>query len=416
MLTAAASVCTTIALHLSAGRRAEISEVRCVGRWYFLAFANLLVIPFSVDAQEQRSRNGAPVVSATASIDCAAVSANSKASTVARVLCSGRDGAAADWDLNAALSAISGSNDKDQNKKFDQDQDLWRGRLNTQCGLQSSANLDPTAEQRKCVIAAVHERADFLRSRLSGDIRAESEMSSERHAEIQMQLRERGFFSGQATGEFGTATRDAIRRFQLTLNAAPTGFLSTPQINSLAKDSSAPPSANLNVVETAPKAPDPPPAAPRANASLKLCSDAIDDPLRPMIIDMLVSGGKHLGGGLKTVKGELEEDYGAYLTLENDAIVEKIDRETGKVGCSVTYSADIKGLAAKVLNDGATRRAKILIDQMSRQGATVERRVRYTVQQTSGGSLVVWFGLVEEARARTARCVFAYGGVCLAYR
>jgi hypothetical protein len=380
-----------------------------------LLLAGLFVIPFSVDAQEQRDRNRAPDVSAVASIDCAAVSTNSKASTVARALCSGRDGAAADWDLNAVLSAISGANDQEQMRKFDQDQDLWRARLNRHCELPSGSNLDPTAEQRKCVIGAVHDRADFLRSRLSGDIRAESEMSPERHAEIQRQLRERGLFPGQPTGEFGPTTRNAIRRFQLTLNAAPTGFLSSSQLASLTGEAGAAQPPNMNVAETTPKVTEPQ-AAPRASASLKLCSDAIEDPLRPMIIDVLVSGGKHLGTELKTMKAELEEDYGAYLTVESDALVEKVDRETGKVGCSVTYSADIKGLAAKALDEGATRRAKILIDQMSRQGAMVERRVKYTVQQTSGSSVVVWFGLVEEARARMGRCVFAYGGVCLVYR
>jgi hypothetical protein len=376
---------------------------------------SVLIISASARAQDQHGPGDTSDLSATASIDCAAVSANPKASTVARVLCGGRDGAAADWDLNGALSAVSGANDKEQGRKFDQDQDLWRARLNTHCGLPASGNLDPTPEQRKCVVSAVHDRANFLRSRLSGDIRAESEMSPERHAEIQRQLRERGLFSGQPTGEFGPATRDAIKRFQLALNAAPTGFLSGSQLASLTGESGAPRSAERTMAEITPKISEPPPA-PRPDARLKLCSDAIEDPLRQMIIDVLVSGGKHLGSGLKAVKAELEEDYGAYLTVENDAIVEKVDRETGKVGCSVTYSADIKGLAAKALDEGATRRAKILIDQMSRQGATVERRVRYTVQQSSGSSYMVWFGLAEEARARPSRCVFAYGGVCLVYR
>jgi hypothetical protein len=233
------------------------------------------------------------------------VSTNSKASTVARALCSGRDGAAADWDLNAVLSAISGANDQEQRRKFDQDQDLWRARLNRHCELPSSGNLDPTAEQPKCVIAAVHDRADFLRSRLSGDIRAESEMSPERHAEIQRQLRERGLFSEPPTGEFGPTTRNAIRRFQLALNAAPTGFLSSSQLASLTGEAGAAQPLNMNEAETTPKIAEPP-AAPRASASLKLCSDAIEDPLRPMIIDVLVSGGKHLGTELKTVKAELE--------------------------------------------------------------------------------------------------------------
>ena len=40
-------------------------------------------------------------LSENASIDCTKVNNNTSSSTVARILCSGRDGAAADWDLNS---------------------------------------------------------------------------------------------------------------------------------------------------------------------------------------------------------------------------------------------------------------------------------------------------------------------------
>jgi hypothetical protein len=67
------------------------------------------------------------------------------------------------------------------------------------------------------------------------------------------------------------------------------------------------------------------PSEPNTSSPLKLCSAAINDPLRQMIIDTLISGGKHLGGQLITVKDEIERDYGSFLNVHDDATVEKVD-------------------------------------------------------------------------------------------
>ena len=133
---------------------------------------------------------------------------------------------------------------------------------------------------------------------------------------------------------------------------------------------------------------------------LGLCSSVINDPLRHMIIDVLISGGKHLGGGLDQVKAEIERDYGSFLKVRDDATVEKVDQLTGKIGCAVTYEADLQGLAAKVVQLGATARAQILLRQLAQMVKGLRRRLEYTVQKTSGGSFMVWLGQPTDATAR----------------
>jgi hypothetical protein len=120
--------------------------------------------------------------------------------------------------------------------------------------------------------------------------------------------------------------------------------------------------------------------------------------LRPMIIDALVSGGRHIAPNwTRSIKQELEDDYGSFVTIHDDATVERVDQRTGKIGCAVTYEADLKELASKVLDDGATARAQILIRQMAQDGRTMTRRLSYTVQETSGGSFMAWLDLTMDS-------------------
>jgi hypothetical protein len=129
-------------------------------------------------------------------------------------------------------------------------------------------------------------------------------------------------------------------------------------------------------------------------APLTTCVAAISDPLTPMIIDSLIAGGKHIAPDWTTsFKNEIESEYGSFVTVRNDATVEKVDSRTGKIGCAVTYTADLQGLAQKVLQEGANARAQILLRQIAQEGRAISRRLQYTVQRTSGGSLMVWFGL-----------------------
>jgi len=166
---------------------------------------------------------------------------------------------------------------------------------------------------------------------------------------------------------------------------------------------------------------------PVTSTSLGLCAAAINNPLRQMIIDVLVFDGKHLGGRLGNLKDQLENDYGSFVKVHDDATVEKIDQHTGKIGCAVTYDADLKGLAGKVLDEGATGRAQLLIRQIGQGGPTISRRLAYTVQETSGGSFMVWLGMTVNTTESPPRrrhaavhsavhCILAYGGRCIIWR
>ena len=163
-------------------------------------------------------------------------------------------------------------------------------------------------------------------------------------------------------------------------------------------------------------------SSPDTSKPLRLCSLAIKDPLRMMVIDSFISGGKHLGGGLtSTVKAGLERDYGSFLEIFDTATVERVDQQTGKIGCAVSYEIDLQGLAKQVLDEGATARAQILIRQTGQEGKVIRRRLQYTVQETSGGSYMAWFGLPNASpssssiRRRLARCALVYAGRCVVW-
>jgi peptidoglycan hydrolase-like protein with peptidoglycan-binding domain len=163
-------------------------------------------------------------ISDRASIDCAKVSITPKASTVAKVLCSGPQGAAADWDLNAVLWAIAGASDSAAQKKLDNEQDGWRRWLNQNCFMAAS-NLpgqDGTPDD-ECIFREFHKRATVLRKRLSGDALAETLLTPEQRAKIQIAL------AVKPNGEFGPETRVAIRKFQIDAGSQPTGFITAEQ-------------------------------------------------------------------------------------------------------------------------------------------------------------------------------------------
>ena len=130
-----------------------------------------------------------------------------------------------------------------------------------------------------------------------------------------------------------------------------------------------------------------------ASTSMELCGKAINDPLYHMVIDTLVSGGRHLGSELNKVKEKLVLSYGQFVKMRDDATVESVSEVTGKIGCAVSYDVNLKGLAGQVLQEGATNRAQILIREIARKGALVTNHITYTVQRTSGGSFVVRLGL-----------------------
>jgi Putative peptidoglycan binding domain len=88
--------------------------------------------------------------------------------------------------------------------------------------------------------------------------------SPERYKEIQQALATKGYLQGEATGEWGPDSMDALKRFQTDQNLMPDGRIGSLSLIALglgpkrltAKSDAPPPGAN------APGAPAPPPPAP----------------------------------------------------------------------------------------------------------------------------------------------------------
>jgi peptidoglycan hydrolase-like protein with peptidoglycan-binding domain len=193
------------------------------------------------------------------SIDCTEVQ-----NTVGRILCSGPEAAQTDWDFNSAWWALYFT--VNDTRKLDMDQQAWRTSLDRICalprqltqeeqtgqsmaqvfgrmivgpGLQIPGPQPITQANVICVLNAYHARTAWLRSNLKGDALAESQLSTKQHAELQEALALKGFLRpdqigyGTHDGEFGPVTRSAIKQFQQSLGASPSGFLSGDQRSDL---------------------------------------------------------------------------------------------------------------------------------------------------------------------------------------
>ena len=191
------------------------------------------------------------------SIDC-----TKARSTVAIILCRVPEAAAADWDVNSASWALYFSVNESRRRIVDADQQAWRQSLDPICALprqqrpEDQAGLamaqvagrmvlgpgfnipGPQLISRAhvaCLINAYHARAATLRSKLTGDALAESRLSPEQRIKLQEALSEKGFLRsdqigpGTHDGEFGPITREAIKQFQASLGAFPSGFLTSDQ-------------------------------------------------------------------------------------------------------------------------------------------------------------------------------------------
>src|ERR1700730_3713830 len=109
------------------------------------------------------------------------------------------------------------------------------GRMMLGPGIRIPGPQPITQAHVNCMVNAYHARAAMLRSKLTGDALAESQLSPEQHAQLQEALAEKGFLrpdqvgSGTHDGEFGPITRNAIKQFQQSLGASASGFLSNEQ-------------------------------------------------------------------------------------------------------------------------------------------------------------------------------------------
>ena len=151
--------------------------------------------------------------------------------TLAVVLCTSREAAQADWNLNRAYWALF-TDDKEETS--------FNEAVNQRCALprleMTSMGQPLTERHVMCVVNAFENRASALRNRLTGDARVESNLSPEEHIEIQVALARKGFlqnrnrsYGANADGQFGPNTRTAIKDFQLSIGAQPSGFLSNEQ-------------------------------------------------------------------------------------------------------------------------------------------------------------------------------------------
>jgi hypothetical protein len=185
---------------------------------------------------------------------------------VALILCSAREGAQADWNVNSSLWALYFAVNDAGRRTLDLDQQGWRQSLDRICALPRQLTQEEQAGQAmgqvfgrvilgpgfgnpgpqpitqthvNCVLNAYRARAAMFRSKLTGDALGESQLSPEQHAALQLALAEKGFLrsvqvgSGTHDGEFGPVTRQAIKQFQQNLGAAPSGFLSGSQRTAL---------------------------------------------------------------------------------------------------------------------------------------------------------------------------------------
>ena len=174
--------------------------------------------------------------------------------TLAVILCSISEAAEADWDLNRAYWVVFADNREETtfneavNRRCalpplitEQEragrvflQELGRRMLGSPLPIPTP---QPVTERHvRCVISAFHNRAADLRGRLKGDALVESNLSPDEHIDIQRALIRKGLlqdrirgYGANADGQFGPNTRAAIKDFQRSTGAPPTGFLSREQ-------------------------------------------------------------------------------------------------------------------------------------------------------------------------------------------
>jgi hypothetical protein len=162
-------------------------------------------------------------LSATPTFDC------TKAwITWARILCAYQDAANADWDITAAYWAKLYSLPEANREAFKTGHQYWLQSLNATCGLLPEQFVW-WPQQGQCVLNAFHARAKTYRSLLRGDGLAESKLSPEEHAQLQIRLITLGLLVDDADGGFGPLTRDAIKRFQEQSGEPQNGFLTPAQ-------------------------------------------------------------------------------------------------------------------------------------------------------------------------------------------
>src|SRR5258706_8818646 len=115
-------------------------------------------------------------------------------SALALTLCSGPEGATADWKLVATDWAFVVSLDDTSRKLFWKEQDAFFASVTERCAL----TLPPDGRKLPCAVAAYESRAKGLRARLPKEALVEVDLGPERRAQIQANLIGLGFLRGDA--------------------------------------------------------------------------------------------------------------------------------------------------------------------------------------------------------------------------
>jgi uncharacterized protein len=160
-------------------------------------------------------------LSAKPTIDC-----TKGRSLTAHVICLDQAGAAADWELTSAYWARYFSLPENDQRPFSEAQQRWLESSNQICTARAQT-------QRECVLSAYRKRTTAYRSQLDGEALAETRLSPEQHAKIQQSLITLGLLDDRADGEFGSMTREAIKRYKVQSGAAEGEFLTAPQRHEL---------------------------------------------------------------------------------------------------------------------------------------------------------------------------------------
>lgn len=164
-------------------------------------------------------------------------------SATARIVCLDQAGAKADWDLTSAYWARYSSIAEENQNPFDKAQQNWLDSLNTICRL-DGRQIGFLRSQQQCVLDAYRKRAAGYRSQLNGDPLAESQLSPEEHARIQLSLISKGLLHDEADGEFGPNTRTAIKLLQAQSGLPiQSGFLTVQQTKQLLPETAQPTSS-----------------------------------------------------------------------------------------------------------------------------------------------------------------------------
>lgn len=164
---------------------------------------------------------GAPIPQPNISTSKPTISCTNVRSPLGFLLCSDGNAAKADWDVNAATWAYSGTLSDGELSTFQQNQTNWIQSVSRTCKLDTSLNQD----QRRCVLESYRTRTTELLGKLRGDALAEARQTPNERATLQAHLFSLGLLRDQPDGEFGPNTRIAIKAFQESRSAPSTGFL-----------------------------------------------------------------------------------------------------------------------------------------------------------------------------------------------